>query len=242
MSIAVIKFQGARANVSGGGGPSVLPSDFSGLQKWYRSIDLSLSDNDPVSTWTDRTSNHSDATATGTGRPTYKTSVVDSQPMLRFDGTANFFDIPSVTFASADCTIVFLLKTISLYNYNPIIGSRGSVTGYMSYDYFELNYLHYYNGSGGYDSDVFDSANNLKMISIVSSFSGNTIKVRENKTSRNQFSSVYSVVFNTLGNFADGLFYTGDIYEVLIYNTALTAANLDSLYDSYFKYYLPSLP
>src|SRR5438132_1219954 len=70
-------------------GPSVLPSDFTGLQVWYRSSDLALNDGDPVATWTDRSSNANNSTASGSARPTFKTNIIGSTPVLRFDGSAN---------------------------------------------------------------------------------------------------------------------------------------------------------
>jgi hypothetical protein len=50
-----------------------------------------LSDADPVSTWSDRSRNGADATQTSTNRPQYKATIQGGQPVVRFDGTDDFF-------------------------------------------------------------------------------------------------------------------------------------------------------
>jgi hypothetical protein len=50
-----------------------------------------LSDADPVSTWSDRSRNAANATQTGAERPEYKTAIQGGQPVVRFDGTDDFF-------------------------------------------------------------------------------------------------------------------------------------------------------
>ncbi|GAI04875.1 unnamed protein product, partial [marine sediment metagenome] len=59
---------------------------------WLRADDLSYSDNDPVSTWTDTSGNNYDATQAGTNRPFYKDNIVNGKPIVRFDGTEDYFD------------------------------------------------------------------------------------------------------------------------------------------------------
>jgi len=50
-----------------------------------------LSDGNAVSTWSDRSRNAADATQTGANRPEYKKSIQGGQPVVRFDGTDDFF-------------------------------------------------------------------------------------------------------------------------------------------------------
>jgi len=76
--------------VSGGGG-SFSPSDLSGLQLWLKADALSLSNNDSVTTWTDSSGNGRDLTTAFA--PTYKTSIVNSKPAVRFDGVHNELSI-----------------------------------------------------------------------------------------------------------------------------------------------------
>jgi hypothetical protein len=50
-----------------------------------------LSDGNAVSTWSDRSRNAADATQTGANRPEYKEAIQGGQPVVRFDGTNDFF-------------------------------------------------------------------------------------------------------------------------------------------------------
>lgn len=76
--------------VGGGGGgenpPPFSPTDVAGLVLWLKADSLSLNDNDPVSTWTDSSGSGNNATGSLTARPLYKTNVVNSLPVVRFDG------------------------------------------------------------------------------------------------------------------------------------------------------------
>lgn len=64
------------------------PSQVAGLYQWLDAGTLGLADNDPVGTWTDVSGNTRNATqATGANKPTFKTSIVNSLPIVRFDGT-----------------------------------------------------------------------------------------------------------------------------------------------------------
>jgi len=69
---------------------SAIP-DSEDLHARYDATTLSLSDGDSVSTWGDETGNGHDLTA-GTAA-TYKTDVINSNPVVRFDGADDFLDV-----------------------------------------------------------------------------------------------------------------------------------------------------
>jgi hypothetical protein len=88
------------------------PSDLTGLRQWLKADALSLADNDPVSSWTDSSGNALHATNTGSARPTFKTSIVNSLPIVRFDGADDLLvlgDHSSLT--EAEVFIVVKLDT-----------------------------------------------------------------------------------------------------------------------------------
>jgi hypothetical protein len=224
----------APAGASGGGGPSVLPSDFPGLTHWYRSMDLSLNDGDLVSTWVDRTSNHNDATAAGAARPTFKTNILDGKPALRFaGGDTTTLTVPSFNCIGTTFAIILLLKTSATSDWYHFLTWQ---SGYISYDYQSSNRVHLYDTSNGYDSDVLGTVTNTKLLSIYGGFADQ--KVRENKTARGGWNSNSAMSFNKL----IGSHWVGDLVEACIMNTSLNAADVDSLYDNYFKFHYPSLP
>jgi hypothetical protein len=65
--------------------------DAGDLHARYSAIDLGLSDGDPVNTWTDETGNGHDLT--GANAPTFKTNIINGQPVVRFDGLNDFLDV-----------------------------------------------------------------------------------------------------------------------------------------------------
>ncbi len=50
-----------------------------------------LADAAAVSTWSDRTSNAANATQSGANRPIYKVNIQGGQPVVRFDGTDDYY-------------------------------------------------------------------------------------------------------------------------------------------------------
>ena len=64
------------------------PLDISGLVAWFRPESLAaLNDNDPISTWVDSSGQGNDLTAAGAARPLCKTAIVNGLRVARFDGT-----------------------------------------------------------------------------------------------------------------------------------------------------------
>jgi hypothetical protein len=65
-----------------------LPSDLTNLIAWYKADAISgLSNNDPVSTWSDSSTSGWNATASSGSRPTYITAAQNSLPIVRFSGS-----------------------------------------------------------------------------------------------------------------------------------------------------------
>jgi hypothetical protein len=66
------------------------PDSLSDLVAWYKADAITgLSDDDPVSTWTDSSASGWNASESTTHRPTYKTNILNSKPIVRFSGTNN---------------------------------------------------------------------------------------------------------------------------------------------------------
>lgn len=67
------------------------PSSITGQLGWFKADAItSLSDADPVTTWVDSSSNAYDATqSTAANKPTYKTNIQNSLPVVRFAAAAS---------------------------------------------------------------------------------------------------------------------------------------------------------
>lgn len=67
-----------------------VPTDLTGLVSWFKADSLALADGAAVATWTDNSGGARDATqATSGNRPIYKTSIVNSKPVVRFPDTTD---------------------------------------------------------------------------------------------------------------------------------------------------------
>lgn len=78
----------AATSGGGGGGAIADPTDITGLALWLNAEDITgLVDGDPVTTWADSSAAGNDASqTTASAKPTYKTGILNSLPVVRFDG------------------------------------------------------------------------------------------------------------------------------------------------------------
>jgi hypothetical protein len=74
--------------------PEFAPDDITGLVRWYRPEGLAaFADNDPIGTWPDDSAANVDATQSSTARPIRKDAILNGQPIVRFDGSNDYFNI-----------------------------------------------------------------------------------------------------------------------------------------------------
>ncbi len=74
------------------------PLSIAGCQLWLDASQLTgLTNNDPLSTWTDFSTHGRNATQTGGNRPTYKTGVQNGLPAILFDRTSSQYMTGSLT-------------------------------------------------------------------------------------------------------------------------------------------------
>ncbi len=88
-----------------------LPTQIADLELWLAADrGLSLSDGDPVVTWLDQSGNGKNATqGVGANQPTFRTGIVNSLPIIRFDGVTEYLTFLSLTLPSF--TIFYVLST-----------------------------------------------------------------------------------------------------------------------------------
>lgn len=230
-----------KAFSSGGGGPTETPATYSGLQVWYRSSDLSatLVDNDPVSTWTDQSGNANDATGILAGRPTFKTNIIGSVPVLRYAGTQTL-TMGSVLSYTTGQPWTFMALTKPTSSVGSFLGRAVNALWRLKTD----STFNYYDTATNYLSSAITGAlTDLKISGLRRSNGGNNVSFRENKLAKGtELSTAGSASFNLIGNADFGLAFNGDFVELAVWNVMLTDGQCDSLYDNYFKVLYTTLP
>jgi hypothetical protein len=90
--------------------PFFTPLSISGCELWLRADTISgLNDNDAVGTWSDESGNSNNfAQATAGNKPVYKTGILNSLPVVRFDGSDDYIQCTGMTGTSIN-TFLFVI-------------------------------------------------------------------------------------------------------------------------------------
>ena len=213
------------------------PTDIAGLNMWLDSSQESFSDNDAVGTATDFSGNNNDATqGTAGAKPTFKTNIINGQPVFRFDG--GDFMSAAIGYANAAFTI-FVVGSWTSAIFPSIIAEYNSTTsGYLACGLRDLG-----GGSAAistHKTGVNTSTSNLTVTTTVpaliayksAGISGGTADVLCYKNGTAASGTVQQTTLSTntainigasKGGTADIL--TGDIAQILIYDSQLSDTN-----------------
>lgn len=136
----------ADAAVAGGGGSSFVPSDLANMTLWLKSDTGTSSqvDGTAISQWDDQSGNGFNAVqATAAKQPTYRASVVNGHPTIRFDGTD---DLMTTTFSStlAQPNTVFFVAKINVSGDKAFMDGLSDTTRAMVREFSGA--WHYYAG------------------------------------------------------------------------------------------------
>ena len=232
------------------GGGSWDPSQLSSLAAWYKADAITgLSDGDPVSTWSDESASGWDATASSTDRPTYKTSILNGLPVVRFNGTDHYLALGAVDASRnvSGSTIYAVLQTdvtaatFRCWWFTGIAGSTSSARTLANLSSVARI------GGRTLDSDsfasvsvttnvpvsswvlhggVFDNANGT-MAQFVQASANGTASLGSSGTTSNTASS--AVMIGTNGNASSTAFFDGDIAEIVFAHQALGTTDREKL-------------
>ena len=197
---------------------------------WVRADSLSaLADGDPVSTWPDLSASPNDLTATTTARPTYKTNILNGHPVVRFAGNPQ-------TMKTADATHPVISQPYTVF----VVGkaSGNSQTWIAPYSGLGGLLIHRINGADHFEWLYAGSAwfgGSIGSVSSTDAFWDLQFVV-DGASSYHRMNGRYIIAGSPgtsalggvkLGSCADigGYWLTGDIAEVLIFPSALSAAD-----------------
>lgn len=201
------------------------PKSLTNLELWYAADKITgLSDGAAVAQWDDLSGNNRHATQGTSGkRPTYKTNILNSEPVVRF------------SFASSTSLLVTLASTISQPNTVFVVWSGYSNGTYLralgsNSDGSGSPNLHHYNNKIGFTAgNTIEYSKTLPFSHLITTgvTNGANSVVYENGLSKTTGNAgAYG-----WGSFRIGAFWTetgflnGDIAEVIFYSAALSTAD-----------------
>lgn len=201
----------------------ISPPSFPNLLGWWKADSLVLNDGDHITTWNDSSGNGLTLTARSTS--TYRANIAGSMPAVEVQGG---FSFAGVTLAG-DFSVVAVVKCPS----DSMLLGNATTNRQFRIDRSNGNTLSFYAGVSEVISSSFTIANTLLGISWRRASS--TISFRQGTTSEGTGSDGNSTTLNLVGdtNFAPG--YAGYLMELMIYGSALSDADADSLYTDYLK-------
>jgi len=214
--------------------PLNLPSTIGGLRLWLRAdAGITLDANGNVATWSDQSTFHSDAIQNTSGsRPALVSNALNGQPVLRFNGSNTYFQLPNVmSGVTLGAEIIAVLRA-------PDAGTRIDAL----WDFgVSGNGSHYYNG---YRYDDFGTNNGSSYTGapalLLSEYHRYNISIDSSGTWIDRVNGVewmrrtnQPLGFRSNPMIGRSVPYgqnlRGDIAEIIIYDHALSAADRDAV-------------
>lgn len=235
------------------------PAKVSGLQIWLDASDSSTvfqsnggsaasADGDPLGYWMDKSGNGWHYTqASGTNKPAIRTNVQNAKPVIRFDGVNDYIDAAGPTSTTADVHIFIIAKASSTTNFaRPFFwtgtannnGMYGTpmYTGGINFDLRAANGQELSGGVFRATTDISSAFFGFECTFNGTSKTGEIFKsgVSLGTSTNASISTVaasgkYSRV-GAAGSFGTpATYWSGDVAEVVVYDSIKTGADLTAL-------------
>jgi hypothetical protein len=215
-----------------GGSSAFTPSSITGLRTWLKADGLSLSDNDNVTSWADASGNSNNYSGSSVF-PVFKTNIINGKPVVRFNGTQAQFTGPGNFLSANPYTLLAVFSCASFSSYRALFSVYTSDTDGM--ELFTFPSGNVYGGNwdgqtsfGGLSANTFYAVSLTSNGSATQLYNANSAVGTPGITRFSTFSAV-----PRLGSRNGNFIFSGDIAELLIYNSALGSTDRASL-QSYF--------
>jgi hypothetical protein len=210
-----------------------------------------LSDGTAVSSWADSSGNGRNATqATGTRQPIYRTTVVNGQPIVRFDGVDDYMTVADVDALDAVQFTLFVVAKarVNLSDNSPLEKwAAGSGYPYV---------LRYYDDTGTKKVRlaVYDGTNNPTASGAITQTNWNVITARRSTaeddlqifangsllekssdSTTGAVSNADALFVGARGGSPAGNYFDGDIAEIILYDRPLTVNDRQQV-EGYLKF------
>jgi len=209
--------------------PPFNPLDIAGLKLWLDASQIvGLNDGDEVTTWNDLSGGGYNATqATASKKPTYETNEQNGRPAVRFDGVDDYLANATLALAQPYSLFVAIKQT------------GGGVTGRTPFDgvppvnraevFYDVGTSKWGFYSGAQLWQTGTSATGLALISVVANGASSEIKINGASLGSGNAGSQGLNGFYLAENLAVHWPFGGLIFEVIIYNHSLGAAEFNTV-------------
>ncbi len=225
---------------------SAAPPSFPGLVSWWKADSMAFANNTAVgdggsggggTNWPDSSGNGNVLFQTSApARPTFKTNQFGSLPAVDFPGSPVLSMTNTLTLSGTFSAIVVIKPT----NTDNLIMGNTTLNKQFRKGRSGVNNMSWYAGGSEVISTTLGSTTTALVMLAFRRSGSNAVTARENKTDRTSGSptDTGSFILNQFGG-SDGVTsptrFVGLMCEAMIYNTLLSDANMDTLYDQYLK-------
>jgi hypothetical protein len=221
----------------------------SGMVFWFKANSgAGSADNDPVSTWQDSSSNNRDASqATSGKRPTYKTGIINGYPVVRFDN-GDSLELAAINLSAENAVTLFVVATATesgavdvLYEFSTVIDSP-QAEGFLAYRDNNNKLIATHHGDALYNTWVSTSTHTSTFEILTFTWNkGNggatetEVQINDSPDGANTAANDNTGTFGNLTSFigsrnSTDFFLTGDIAEIILYDSDLSGADETVVY------------
>lgn len=218
----------------------VQPSGISDLVIWLDANDLGLADGDPVPSWTDKSATGRVFSQGDTSRrPTYRTNVINAQPVVRFDGSNDTLLSTALQLGNNYSTFAVVRPLVNTGNWTNIFenGSGARVMLWLNNNPYSLQAVGHREGSFTNSSVAVSPLSSPSLVGYVITSGELQLYINGASATTNNptqgSTPALSGAFG-VGGRSDGYTLNGDIAEIVIYNKSLSSTEVQQLKD-YFN-------
>ncbi len=205
------------------------PDSTSGLQVWLKADSITgLSDDEAVTTWTDSSSVSNNVTqSTADKKPLYKTNIINSQPVVRFDGTNDTLTGAFSSSVSTPYTLFAVATFRSSYtSQEAILDGGGDLNGYL---FRSVNNSSAYFNNSNQIGSVAATTNNWNIYSVLVNGASSALRANNGTAATGTLAGTALLGLRLAERGGGVEFGDVDIAEVMVYNSALSTSDRQGL-------------
>lgn len=202
------------------------PASAPNLIFWVKADQITgLSDGDPVSTWEDQSGNGFDATQSGSNRPTYKTGILNSLPVVRFLRSSVQTMTAPIGVQAQPYTLFIVVKFTNFGATNMYALDGGNQNGGIVYNGVGTTAFGLY--AGGSVLSISATNTNWNYVGAVYNGASTIFSLNGTESSPGNpgTSSITNLTIGEPGGVSSGAELDGDIAEIIYYSGIVSSGD-----------------